>query len=223
MAHEVGKYTRHRVLVTPFGVDCEQFKPAEKTGRACEEFVVGTVKKLETLYGIEYLIKAFQVLTRAHPKARLKLLIVGGGSLERDLRKLATKLGVGSPVEFVGAVPHTQVPECLNKFSVYVAVSLTESFGVAVLEASACGIPVVVSNVGGLPEVVREGITGFIVPPRDPEATAAAIEELLLSPELQSKMGLAGRQWVLQQYDWEKTAKVIEDLYVKITTVKGAT
>jgi len=81
----------------------------------------------------------------------------------------------------------------------------------------------VVSNVGGLPEVVREGITGFIVPPRDPEATAAAIEELLLSPELQSKMGLAGRQWVLQQYDWEKTAKVIEDLYVKITTVKGAT
>ena len=85
-----------------------------------------------------------------------------------------------------------------------------------VIEASACEIPVVVSDVGGLPEVVKDGITGFIVPSRDIEATADAIQKLIERPELAKKMGKAGREFVLQFYESQKTVKIMSDLYEKI-------
>jgi len=81
---------------------------------------------------------------------------------------------------FTGKVPYNEVPKYQNMLTISVSVSDSESFGVAILEASACEKPVVVSNVGGLTEVVEDGVTGIIVPPRNPEKTAEAIEKLLL-------------------------------------------
>ena len=108
------------------------------------------------------------------------------------------------------------MPIIFNTFSVSVVISVAESFGVAVVEAEACGIPVVVSNVGGLPEVVENGITGFIVPPRNPEDTALAIEKLILDKNLRNNMSKAGREFILKNYEWNKNAKIMEDLYKKI-------
>lgn len=215
MANEVKKYTHKKIIITPFGIDCSKFKPINIT-KDSSEIVIGTVKSLEEAYGVEYLIRAFSILAKKYADMNLKLLIVGEGILRSKLERLAEELSIKHFTRFTGKVPHDLVPEYLNRLSVYVSVSVYESFGVAILEASACEIPVVVSNVGGLPEVVRDGVTGFIIPPRNPEEAAKAIEKLILNPDLRSKMGIAGREFVLRNYEWNKTAMIMEQVYENI-------
>ena len=111
-------------------------------------------------------------------------------------------------------------PSLLNRLNVYVAVSRldSESFGVAVLEASACGLPVVVSDVGGLPEVVIEGETGLVVERENPEATASALEELVFDDEMRKKMGEAGRNHVIRNYEWTACVRRMERVYEKVVS-----
>jgi len=214
MAKETNLYTTKYIEVTPFGVNTEQFKPmGVKSLFAKDDIVIGTVKTLEDKYGIEYLIKAFRIVNDKHQELPLKLLIVGGGSLENRLKNLAKELGIWNKVTFTGRVPFEEVPKYHNMLSVSVSVSESESFGVAVVEAMACGKPVVVSNVGGLPEVVEEGKTGFVVPPRNPEEIAKAIERLILNKDLREKMGQAGRERVMAIYDWNLCVDKMVGIY----------
>ncbi len=194
------------VAVTPFGIDTERFAPQPRSlPHARDAIVIGTVKTLAPKYGIDLLLRAFaQVLFAAAPSTALSLVIVGDGPQRTELEALSRALGIAAQVRFVGAVPHAEVPQWLNRFDVYVAASRldSESFGVAVLEASACGLPVVVSDVGGLPEVVVQGETGCVVPREDVVALAQAIQRLIAAPELRRRFGAAGRQRVLAHYGW---------------------
>jgi glycosyltransferase involved in cell wall biosynthesis len=115
----------------------------------------------------------------------------------------------------VDQVSHQAVPGWLNRFDIFVAPSRldSESFGVAAVEASACGIPVVVSDVGGLPEVVKNGSTGLIVPRDSPEELASALRRLLESATLREKMGETGRSFVVEEYEWEKCVDLMERTY----------
>lgn len=187
------------ITVVPFGVDVQRFVPGTD---ARSGITIGTVKSLAPKYGIDTLLSAFAAV--AGDDADLRLRIVGGGPQQEALRTMAERLGISERVDFVGAVPHEQVPDELRKLDVYVALSRThsESFGVAVIEASACGLPVVVSRVGGLPEVVEEGVTGLIVPHDDAEAAADALRKLLASEALRRSMGEAGRRRVERMYAW---------------------
>ncbi|MBK9175714.1 MAG: glycosyltransferase [Flavobacteriales bacterium] len=189
------------VVVVPFGVDTERFHPRTALH---EDVVIGTVKTLAPKYGIDTLLRAFEILTRSSGVERLRLRIVGGGPQRAELERIAVDLGIKELVEFTGPVPHDQVPDELRRLDVYAALSRadSESFGVAVIEASACGLPVVVTGVGGLPEVVEQDVTGSIVPPDDPRAAAAALEQLIASPALRERMGLAGRDRVMRRYAW---------------------
>jgi L-malate glycosyltransferase len=223
MAREILDFCHRPITITPFGVDCSVFTPRKKEADAAGEFVIGTVKTLEPTYGIEYLIRGFALLNKRYvgPK-KLRLVIAGQGFLMTSLRKLAHELGVSEKTEFLGFVPHRQVPDVLNRFSVFVAPSVMESFGVATVEASASALPVVVTNVGGLPEVVDSGVTGFIVPPKDPEGIATALLELLENDHLREDMGRAGRRLVLERYEWVDTAKRMERLYDSVLVPRGA-
>lgn len=216
MAIETKKYTNKDVEVTPFGIDLEKFKPLEVDSVfSKDDIVIGTIKTLEEKYGIEYLIRAFAIVKQRHQELPLKLLIVGDGSLRNKLEELAINLGIAEDAIFTGKIKHDLVPKYANMLSVSVSVSVSnsESFGVAIIEASACGIPVVVSNVGGLPEVVEDKVTGYVVPARNPEATADAIEKLILDDELKARMGKAGRERVKQLYDWNKNVKQMISIY----------
>lgn len=214
MAKETKLYTSKDVEVTPFGIDMEQFKPMETESLFDkEDIVIGTVKTLEEKYGIEYLIKAFKVVSDKYQKLPLKLLIVGGGSLEKELKQLTKDLNIENKTIFTGKVPFEDVPRYHNMLSVSVSVSNSESFGVAIIEASACAKPVVVSNVGGLPEVVEDGITGFVVPPRDEKETAKAIEKLILDEELRTIVGNRGRERVKKLYNWNVNVAQMIGIY----------
>jgi len=214
MVREARKYINREIFVTPFGINCEKFFPAEKRENCDNQpITVGTIKSLEPNYRIDILIRSIALILKRHPGLPLKLLIVGGGSQESELKSLAEQEGLGQHTIFTGYVPHEKVATYHRMLSVYVAVSESESFGVAVLEASACGVPVVVSNVGGLPEVVRDGETGFIVPSGDVEATISAIEKLVMNPSLRNHMGASGRSWVLDRYKWKSSVDTMLDVY----------
>src|SRR4029079_16830863 len=105
------------------------------------------------------------------------------------LEQLGNRLDLSSVATFVGAVTYDQVPAELNQLDIYVAASRRESFGVAVIEASACERPVIVSDTGGLPEVVTHGKTGFIVPRENPAKLADATLELIRRPDLRIEFG----------------------------------
>ena len=216
MAKETKLYTNKAIEVTPFGIDMEQFRPMEiKSFFDNDAIVIGTVKTLEEKYGIEYLIRAFKIVSDKYPKLPLKLLLVGGGSLENNLKHLVKELSIEEKTIFTGRVPFKDAAKYHNMLSVSVSVSIShsESFGVAIIEASACEIPVVVSNVGGLPEVVEDGVSGFVVPPKDPEKTAKAIEKLVFDSDLRVKIGKNGRKRVKKLYNWDDNVKQMIRIY----------
>lgn len=217
MAKETNLYTDKSIEVTPFGIDTEAFRPMEVESLfAKDDIVIGTIKSLEDVYGIEYLIRAFKIVSDKYLNLPLKLLIVGGGGLEDSLKSLTKELNIEEKTIFTGKVPFEDVTKYHNMLSVYVSVSNSESFGVATIEASSCAKPVVVSNVGGLPEVVENGVSGFIVPPRDPEKTAQAIERLVLDENLRSQIGQNGRKRVEKLYNWEDNVKQMIKIYEEL-------
>lgn len=220
MANEISKYTSKPVLITPFGVDCEVFSPVQSSHEQTNRFVIGTVRSLEKSYGIDCLLKAFKLLMVRHPDWPCELVIVGGGNLESAYRELALSLNLGKRIRFVGKVSHCRVADYVRSFSVFAALSNSESFGVAVLEASSCGIPVVVSNVGGLLEVVVDGKTGLVVSPNDEVAAAGCFEKLFLSSSLRDSLGQGGRRWVRERYEWNQTARIMENLYEEVIATK---
>ena len=205
------------IAVTPFGINVNKFKYC---GVEKSEIIVGTVKKMDKKYGMEYLIQAFakalvemEVLCPSIYE-RMFLELVGPGNQIDELKMLAAHLGIQGRVRFIGRVTHSDVPKWLNRFDIYAAPSCCiESFGVAVLEASACGCPVVVSNVGGLPEVVVDNQTGCIVPSRDIDELAKILKMLLLDKKKRVEMGKAGIMWVEEKYEWQHCIDIMEDIY----------
>lgn len=213
MADEIRRHCERDICLTPFGVDCELFRPPDHA-KSENEFVVGIVKTLEPKYGIEYLIRGFAIFSKRTPNTRkLRLMIAGGGSLRDSLQRLARDMNIEAQTTFLGFVPYEKVPEILGRFSVFVAPSVSESFGVAVVEASASGLPVVASRIGGLSEVVRDRVTGILIPPRDPMAIANSLDELLENESLRSELGKNGRKFVLENYEWTENASRMEHIY----------
>ena len=214
LAKETNKYTDKEILITPFGIDTWKFKPEiVDTVFKEDDIVIGTVKSMERKYGIEFLIKSFSILKRNYPDKNLKLLLVGGGSLENKFKQMINDLNIVDSSIITGHVPYNKVADYHNQLSIAVYVSKVESFGVSILESSACEIPVVVSDVGGLPEVVENDVTGFIVTANDIEATTVAIERLILDKELREKFGNAGRVRVKDKFDWQKNINDMINIY----------
>ena len=192
----------------PFGVDTRLFRP-EPGAADRGTITIGTVKMLEEVYGVDLLVKGFALcrerLAARAPAlaARLRLLVVGGGSQLAALEELARGLGLGGVASFTGLVPYGKIPEAMRQLDVYVAMSRAEGFGVAVVEASATGLPVVAARVGGLPEVVEPGATGYLLEPEDVGGLAEALEALTSDPGLRRRLGDAGRSFVQRTYEWE--------------------
>lgn len=212
-----------KIAITPFGVNMNMFINAQPlTTIHNHQIVVGTVKTMSHKYGIDTLIEAFAILHKnlinkdSVIAQKLVLRLVGGGHEIDQLKALASKLNILDKIQFIGHVDYQNVPIELSKIDIYVALSRDESFGVAIIEAGAAYRPVVVSNVGGLPEVTMENITGLIVPKENPQAAANAIEQLVLNPTLRKNMGISGRQHVESSYSWDESLNIMMKLYQDI-------
>ena len=208
-----------KIEVIPFGVDLQRFDVSRVQS---ETITIGTVKTLIHTYGIDILIRAFAIcreIVAANSldlPAKLRLKIAGDGSQRNELQILANSLQLAEVIDFSGAIPHKDVPNTLANFDIFVAASRRESFGVAVVEASASRLPIVATNVGGLPEVVSNGRTGIVVPCENPQALGEALAKLCLNPELRRKYGNAGRQYVAEQFDWSENVSHMEEVYLRV-------
>lgn len=201
------------IVIIPYGVDLKVFSPDCRL-RGDGELTIGAIRHLKSIYGLDYLLRAMPMILAQHPSTRL--LLVGDGPQRSHLQGLAQSLGISNQVQFVSNVPHQQVPSYLARIDIFVMPSISEGFGVAALEASAMEIPVIASNVGGVPDTVVDGKTGFLVPPKDPAAIAAAVIELIEKPGLRLRMGRAGRKFVAENYEWNENASRMEKLYDSI-------
>ena len=161
------------------------------------------------------LLKAYSKISRLsfNETLPLVLLIVGGGSLAKKLKQLAKNLRIEDKIIFTGEVAYREVPKYHNMLDITVFMSHSESFGVSVIEASSCMNPVIVSNVGGLPEIVEDGVTGFVVPSKDIKEVANVLEKLILDKDLRKTLGEAGRKRVEKLYNWHENVKQMIGIY----------
>lgn len=199
------------------GIDVDAFDrmasgPFEQLSPSGEYLLIGCVGNLNEIKGHEYLVGAMPGIIKIFPAARL--ILIGEGTERARLRELAERLGVQDVIRMPGYAAN--VPSVMRQFDVYVQPSLQESFGLVLLEAMAAGLPIVASDVDGIPEIVLAGVTGFRVPPRDSAAIAAAVCALLGSSEERAQIGRAGRARVIEEFDIKKTVRSYEQLYEEL-------
>lgn len=217
---EIKKLTDKKAELIPFGVDVKLFSNKKNEEEKDAYFRIGAIRTLSAKYGIEYLIRAFALLHSKYDN--LKLEIVGDGDQRLYLEQLAKELNIAEKTKFYGYVSQTKdfktYIQLLRGFDVFVIPSVldSETFGVAAVEAMACGLPVVSANIGGLPEVVDDNETGILVPVRDAQAIADALEKLIENTTLRNYFGHNGRIKVEKNYDWKMSVEKMKSLYQSV-------
>ena len=203
------------VRVVPLGTTPSHFRPGidprpvrAKYGLDGGPWLL-TVSRLDTHKGIDTVIRALPAVRAAFPAVRYA--VAGVGSRGPEFARLAAELGLEDAVKFLGFVADAELPAVYNAADLYVGASrrydlLAEGFGIALVEASACGLAVVAGDSGGVADAVRDGETGILVDPDDPAAVAAGITRLLADDAARRRMGAAGRRAVETRYNWDRVA-----------------
>jgi glycosyltransferase involved in cell wall biosynthesis len=213
----ISKFSKKTIAKIPFGINTDYFKPiAVERIFSPDAVVIGVVKSLEEIYGIDIVMKAFKKVVENEKDESLKLLIVGGGSKENDYKALVKELNLTDSIVFTGKIEYDQVLNYHNMIDIFVNVSRNESFGVAVLEASACEKPVIASKVGGLTEVVLNDETGLLVESENIDDTANAILRLVKDRFLCKQMGVNGRKFVKHNYEFNNNVNDMIAIYQQL-------
>jgi len=213
------KIPEHKIVTLYNAIDPDKFIVKESKEKLRKDLglsqnpVLGYVASFSERKGHIYLIKSFQKILQAHPNAVL-LLIGEGPALERELKAYIMANGFDKSVIFMGLRRDT--PRILASMDVFVASPLKEAFGINLAEAMYMGIPCVATNVGGIPEVIKNRETGILVPPADPDTFAEAIKELLDKPELARSYSEAGRKRVEEFFFVEEYKTKLETLYSEL-------
>ena len=223
-----------RVRIIPGGVDLDLFRPGDRSAARARlgfgaEWVLLFVGRPAPIKGLETLLRALARLkSDGFSQSRLRLVIVGGEQDERRdderarLRALADTLGISAWVDFRGPQLQPDLPEYYRAADLCLVPSHHESFGMAALEAMACGAPVVASRVGGLAMMIQDGVTGVLIPPRDSGALASAVASLLADEPRRRALGRLAHQWA-QSFDWPSVARTLVDLYEELVPeLRGA-
>jgi glycosyltransferase involved in cell wall biosynthesis len=232
-----------RWTVIHSGVDFSPFEAARgqrapvrrELGIENNATVIGTVGRLVPIKGQRYLIEAFAALTAARPE--LHLLLVGDGELREELTSLAVSLGLAVRAHDEPSMPHADgapgrgtvhfvglrrdVPRLMAAMDVFTLPSLNEGMGRVLVEAMAMELPCVASRVSGIPDVVAEGATGLLVPPREPGELAGALGTLLDDPARAREMGVRGRQRVVPEFGVVRMLEKLDTLYRELLAAKG--
>ena len=201
------------INVIPNFVNCDVFHPQDNNSRR-QDFAAHGEKILVHLSNfrpVKRVTDVVEIFVRVRKQIPARLLMIGDGPDRTSAEWLAREKNVSDDVLFLGK--QNQVQDLLRCGDVALLPSDLESFGLVALEAMACAVPCVCSKVGGLPEVVQDGVEGFLVPPRDVDTMAARALDILTNPELQKKMGEAGRRRALSEFCASKIIPQYEQLY----------
>lgn len=206
-----------RVRVVPLGADVERYRPGIDAGEVRARYGlpaggrwIVTVARLTPHKGIDTTLRALVQLRDTAPE--LRYLVVGSGAYRAELEALVHALRLDDRVWLLSGVPDADLPALYNLADVYVQVSRrsathVEGFGIATVEAAACGRPVIAGRSGGMADAVRDGETGLLVDPESPDEIAAAIARLLADPATARALGDAGRRAAAEYYNWPRVAR----------------
>jgi phosphatidylinositol alpha-1,6-mannosyltransferase len=212
------------VKIAP-GIDVDHFIPTEATKLRkslglSDKKVIVSVGRLVHRKGQDHLIEAMPAILEEVPTAHL--LLVGQGPYREYLQKLVTKYGLEDSVTFIGRIHYADLPQYICVGDIFAMPSRSrlmglevEGLGIVYLEASSCGLPVLAGSSGGAPDAVLQSETGLVVDGTDNNQIAAAAVELLTNSDLAKRMGVAGRQWIIDNWRWEIWSKDFEDLLSK--------
>ncbi len=193
------------------GVDEMRFAPAERSPVA-GRMVVGGVGRLIPRKGFDVLVAAAAVLRKRFSQARFA--VAGYGPEEAHLRQLLAREGLSASFELRGAT--SEVPAFLRTLDVFVAPSREEGFGISVVEAMSCGLPVVASDVGGIPDIIQSGRNGLLVEKENPAALAAAVGRILDEPAFARQLGAAARRTVVERFTIGEMVRRYEAVYADL-------
>jgi glycosyltransferase involved in cell wall biosynthesis len=203
----------------PPGVNFDLFKkePSDIRGKynlKDDEIVLISVGRLISGKGFEFLIDSFNKVIKE--VQNLKLIIVGDGALKSKLEKKVSEFKIQDKVIFGGRINHKELPKYYSAADIFLLLSTYESFSIVILEAKACELPIIATNVGAIPIHIRDGINGFLVNYGDLESVKEKIIYLAKNPNIRERMGKLNRQEVIEKYSWEETAEKVMSLYEKV-------
>ena len=212
-----------KVSVVPNGVDIDRFKPAGKEyarnmlNLPQDKKIVLFVGALKKIKGVDYLIEA----AKSFLDTNISLYMVGrDDGMKKSLEKRAHELKIDNHIKFTGPVNHEDIPLWLSASDILVLPSLSEGRPNVILEAFACEVPVVATNVGGIPELMINGETGYLVTAKNPMELSEKVNKLLEDRDLRIKMGKFGRMTIIQRgLTWETHAKKTIKIYSKLLTI----
>jgi rhamnosyl/mannosyltransferase len=210
---------RHKFTVIPFGVEIEAFRPRGQEGAGVEALRRELGSPLILFVGAARYYKGLDVLLRAMIKVNGYLMVAGRGTQDPPLRRMASDLGIDDKVRFCGEVTQSRLRILLNAADIFVlpSVDRCETFGIGQLEAMACSKPIVSTDLPtGVRSVNRHGVTGLVVPPREPDALAGALNLLLSNPCLCGEFGNAARRQVEQEFDAARMVSQTLEVYREV-------
>jgi len=206
-----------KIRIIPYGIEIDRFHPGidgsdirRKYNIGKDENLIMTVQRLHPRKGVEYFIKAAQKVLRK--RDNVKFLIIGSGQEEEHLIKLSNRLNLTGKVIFGGEVENSILNKYYAAADLFAFHTLYEGLGIVLLEAIASGKPVVTTIAGGTVDIVKNGVNGLLVPPKDSHAFADAILKLLANPGLMKEMGEAGRRVAECEFNWT----LIADRYISV-------
>jgi glycosyltransferase involved in cell wall biosynthesis len=223
VARQLGVSSDRSVFI-PNAVDSNKFSTDVARGsvRACydipaDQLLILCPRRLVPKNGIEFLIESLHLIR--HQLDKISVLIVGEGSEREKLEARVRELGLQKSVIFCGSQSNDELPAFYADADIVAIPSLMEATSIAGLEAMACARAVVATRVGGLPEIIEDGVTGLLVPPQDPKALAVAITRLLETPELRKQLGMAARARVEREFTWDQVASKTSNAYERAIAV----
>ena len=217
MALEVKKQypnLKKKIYITPFGVDTAKFKNNHKYKK--NEFIIGNIKTLAPKYGIKYIILGVDDFIKRLKKENkyknnIKCYIYGDGPQKEELIDLTKNLKLEDVISFKGKIPNDEVPKALNEFDVFCAASVinSESFGVAIVEAMSCELPVIATKIDGFSEVMRDNETGLMIDKEDFKAISNALNYMYTNEDKRNEFGKNARKRVLNNFDWKNNVNTM--------------
>ena len=199
-----------RIHVVPVGVDPEMFSPLPEIARVPGRLIT-TASADVTMKGLSFLLEA---VAKLRTERHVELTIIGKAKTDSAASRAITELGLADAVTFVSGVSDRRIVELYAEAEVAVVPSLYEGFSLPAIEAMSCGVPLVATTGGALPEVAgTHGETCFLTEPGDAEALAAVLQEALDNPEARARVGRAGRRRVVNQWSWRHTAERTVEQY----------
>lgn len=221
MKIEINQKCKRDIVVIPNGIDLDKFRNEltssldilNKGSSANRDHTIVFVGTLRPIKGVRYLLEAMSIIRLTNPQT--KLMIIGDGEEKEYLQKLTSDLHLNACVSFVGKVPNDEIPKYMKNADLFVLPSLSESFGIVNIEAMASGLPIVSTNVGGLPYLIKDGINGFLVNPRDPAAIAE--KSLLILNDMNLKERISQNNlFEAEKYSWDYVIERLVDEYNKV-------